>query len=188
MKSVRRVLHATIATMPYIFDVLVFLCLFVITFAIIGVHLFFDIYFEPSDISDTSGDDGRGTSINERIALRFNFKDIQASATSLIVLLTTENWPDVGRPAFDVAPISLIYFILFLMLAMLLILSVPISVTVDAYKRFRKKQVIKDRMTERRALLAAFHCLDTQRVGYLTSHQIDELLLHMLGMHINIFV
>jgi hypothetical protein len=51
---------------------------------------------------------------------------------------------------------------------MVLMASIPVSVIFEAFKQHRKKQVIEDRMRERKALLAAFHCLDTkQEVCYI---------------------
>lgn len=89
--------------------------------------------------------------------------------------MTTENWPDIGRPAYAMSPFTVIYFVAFMLIMIVVVLSVPVSVIFESFKHHRRKQVIEQRVRERHALLSAYHLLDIHATGQLEYGHFEKL-------------
>lgn len=162
----RRYCRAMLATIPYLFDVLVLLLAFVLLFGIGGMHLFNNIYFKYDDTKwvtteklctpDTIYTTDEETPMDLMVPLRDNFQDIFKSASSLLLTATLTNWPDVGRAAFSNSSTDTLFFVVFIFICLVVIMSIPVSVILESFKKYRRQQVLIDKLRERRTLLLAY--------------------------------
>eukprot|EP00927_Polykrikos_kofoidii_P018647 TRINITY_DN18668_c0_g1_i1.p1 TRINITY_DN18668_c0_g1~~TRINITY_DN18668_c0_g1_i1.p1 ORF type:complete len:753 (+),score=67.13 TRINITY_DN18668_c0_g1_i1:148-2406(+) len=101
------------------------------------------------------------------------FTDFGTSLWTLLVLLTTNNFPDVIIPGYTRSRLYAIYFILYLVIALFLLLQLVIAVVYNGYTR-QFEAVCKDHVVIRQGLFdAAFGLLDVDCRGWLGRHQLD---------------
>ncbi|KAG7386338.1 Two pore calcium channel protein 1 [Phytophthora pseudosyringae] len=92
------------------------------------------------------------------------FKSFEDACLSLIILLTTANFPDVMMPIYSQARVYSIFFISFLMIGQLLVMNLVFA---SIYQHYRQEiaERAMDYSTKRKlALQAAFHLLPTEQV------------------------
>merc|ERR1712038_635821 len=100
------------------------------------------------------------TVVNDTVIIQDNFSNFGWSIMTLMVLLSTENWPDVGRPAYAESPAYIIFFIVYLLVMILFVVSVPVSILFIGFKTELKKKFIRSLLRKRKCLKCAFDCLD----------------------------
>ena len=148
---------AIITCVP-ILDVILLILLILVMFAFYGVTLFHGLY----DSSEWQHFDSMGPAM-----------------LSLYILMTGDNVPDILTPALTEPLGSLdnvYFFILFCLAASFFVLPIPLAVILESFKVNRAQQVIVSEVTEKKALLAAFHCLDAEKKGTLTRGEFSELI------------
>jgi two pore calcium channel protein 2 len=168
---------AAIKTLPQIFTVLFLLALHIYVFAMFGLLVF---PREPQPINGTNetGYTPSGHSIPfenssssspitnyshyEHLESRRYFGNIFDALTSLLVLLTTANHPDVMIPIYQFNRFSSLYFILFLGLGAFIILNLLIAVTYNQFRGFFLKSLTSSLRRRRVAFRAAFTILAKQ--------------------------
>jgi hypothetical protein len=94
-------------------------------------------------------------------------------------LMTCDNVPSIMAPALTEPRGSLdnvYFFIGFIVVAAYFVLPIPLAVILESFKVNRANQVIAEEIVEKKALLAAFHCLDSEKKGTLTRGEFEELL------------
>jgi voltage-gated sodium channel len=109
-----------------------------------------------------------------------NFDSFFNAALTLVVLLTTENYPGVLHPAYDHnAPVAVVFFWSFIMLAIWLLMSVVLAVVFASYERQSagKKSDLKTK--EHEALLLAYHILKDDADELLDATLFRELMAHV---------
>eukprot|EP00927_Polykrikos_kofoidii_P025859 TRINITY_DN23170_c0_g1_i1.p1 TRINITY_DN23170_c0_g1~~TRINITY_DN23170_c0_g1_i1.p1 ORF type:complete len:753 (-),score=76.64 TRINITY_DN23170_c0_g1_i1:374-2632(-) len=101
------------------------------------------------------------------------FTNFGTSLWTLLVLLTTNNYPDVMLPGYTENRANAIYFITFLVIALFLLLQLVIAVIYNGYTR--QLEVSKKHLVEIRQGLFddAFRLLDTDSQGSLDRQQFD---------------
>jgi two pore calcium channel protein 2 len=168
---------AAIKTLPQIFTVLFLLALHIYVFAMFGLLVF---PREPQPINGTNetGYTPSGHSIPfenssssspitnyshyEHLESGKYFGNIFDALTSLLVLLTTANHPDVMIPIYQFNRFSSLYFILFLGLGAFIILNLLIAVTYNQFRGFFLKSLMSSFHRRRVAFRAAFTILAKQ--------------------------
>ena len=107
-----------------------------------------------------------------------HFNSFGGAVLSLYILMTGDNVPDILHPALS-EPLgsldNIYFFILFSVAAAFFVLPIPLAVILESFKVNRAKQVFQQEVTEKKALLAAFHCLDSEKKGTLTRGEFEEL-------------
>ena len=122
----------------------------ILAWATLGVQLYQGAY----DVEDV---DDRG-----------NFDNAFDGAVAMTVLLTTENFPDVMRPALGFVatrvngvpkPVTACFFVSFIVLGVWLGMSLWTSVIFETYKQQHRNKVRGARAREQKALIAAYSVL-----------------------------
>lgn len=108
-----------------------------------------------------------------------NFDTIDRATLSLFVLLTTESYPVVTRPATRQSMWSLIYFVSFLILMVLLFLSALVGAFVDASKETIEQQAREESSKEQRACLLAYKFLYDPRCNGVKLEECKALARHL---------
>ena len=168
---------AAVKTLPQIFTVLFLLALHIYVFAMFGL-LVFPREPQPINATNETGYVPSGHSIPfenssssspitnyshyEHLESRKYFKNIFDALTSLLVLLTTANHPDVMIPIYQFNRFSSLYFILFLGLGAFIILNLLIAVTYNQFRGFFLKSLMSSLRRRRVAFRAAFTILAKQ--------------------------
>ena len=165
---------AAVKTLPQIFTVLFLLALHIYVFAMFGLLVFPQ---EPQPINGTnemgytpsghivpfentsSSSPITNYSHYEHLESQKYFKNIFDALTSLLVLLTTDNHPDVMIPIYQFNRFSSLYFILFLGLGAFIILNLLIAVTYNQFRGFFLKSLTSSWRRRRVAFQAAFTIL-----------------------------
>ena len=169
---------AAVLTLPQIFTVLVLLALHIYVFAMLGLLVFprpavistngtNDTGYTPSESSiPWSNFTNNTTSIEytffEHLESTKYFGNIFDALTSLLVLLTTANHPDVMIPIYQYNRYSALYFIIFLGIGAFIILNLLIAATYNQFKGFFQKSLQSSFRRRRVAFRAAFTLLARQ--------------------------
>ncbi|KAK3253196.1 hypothetical protein CYMTET_37546 [Cymbomonas tetramitiformis] len=73
------------------------------------------------------------------------------------VLLTTENFPDVFRPAYHLnVPIALVYFLSYFILGVWMLMSLLLAIIYSHYKEKHTDKMRRSQLSEQKSLLTAF--------------------------------
>ena len=110
-RSVRGGMMIVFRTLPRFWDCLVLLGLWVFFFASAGIVL-----FQNTDEGD-----------------RY-FSSFGDAANSMLVLLTTANYPDVMMPAYDQNRLSCVFFIVYLVVGLFLMLNLVLATICDSFQ------------------------------------------------------
>ena len=168
---------AAILTLPQIFTVLFLLALHIYVFAMFGLLVFpreplttnstNETGYPPSGHSlpfENSSSSSLITNYShyEHMESQKYFGNIFDALTSLLVLLTTANHPDVMIPIYQFNRFSSLYFILFLGLGAFIILNLLIAVTYNQFRGFFAKSLQSSLRRKRVAFRAAFTILAKQ--------------------------
>lgn len=92
------------------------------------------------------------------------FKSFDDACMSLIILLTTANFPDVMMPIYSQARVYSIFFISFLMIGQLLVMNLVFASIYQHYRQEIAERAVGYSTKRKLALQAAFHLLPTERV------------------------
>jgi len=95
----------------------------------------------------------------------------------LIVLISTENYPQIMLPAYKINPWTMLYFVLFIFIGMFLLLSVLLAVIVEFWLSYLKKTNDTEKRKERLGITKAFTWIDKSRAGYIEETAWNELIL-----------
>jgi len=90
---------------------------------------------------------------------------------ALYILFSKDNYPDIMLPAINNSFFYLFYFIPFMVINTLLFVPIPIAVIFDAFRSYRSKLVISERIKEREALVACFLSLDIDGNGSISKDE-----------------
>ncbi|KAE9009775.1 hypothetical protein PF011_g10109 [Phytophthora fragariae] len=92
------------------------------------------------------------------------FKSFDDTCMSLIILLTTANFPDVMMPIYSQARVYSLFFISFLMIGQLLVMNLVFASIYQHYRQEIAERAVGYSAKRKLALQAAFHLLPTERV------------------------
>jgi len=106
-----------------------------------------------------------------------SFKDPLIGMVRLVVLISTENYPDVMLPAFKANKSYFLYFIVFIFIGMFLLLSVLLAVIVEFWLSYLKKTNDSEKRKERLGITKAFIWIDKDQNYYIKEHSWNELIL-----------
>ena len=168
---------AAVLTLPQIFSVLFLLALHIYVFAMFGL-LVFPRSPVPTNGTNDTGHNPSGNSFPllntsnitlntdysfyEHLESKEYFGNIFEALTSLLVLLTTANHPDVMIPIYQFNRFSSLYFILFLGIGAFIILNLLIAVTYNQFRGFFQNSLQSSFRRRRVAFKAAFTLLAKQ--------------------------
>ncbi len=153
---------AVVLTLPQIFSVLVLLVIHLYIFAMIGLLVFppSPTFYNGTALVIRNDTNTANTySYYSELEGDTYFSSVSESFTSLLVLLTTANHPDVMMPIYQYNRFSSIYFILFLGIGTFLILNLLIAATYNQFKGFFLKSLQTSLFRRRVAYRAAFTLL-----------------------------
>lgn len=106
-----------------------------------------------------------------------SFRDPLIGMVRLVVLISTENYPDVMLPAFKANRANFLYFIVFIFIGMFLLLSVLLAVIVEFWLSYLKKTNDSEKRKERLGITKAFIWIDKDQNYYIKEHSWNELIL-----------
>ena len=142
IKTVYHIFVVVVKTFVRILSTLLAILVFILFFACVAVHLFGLIYEETED------DVYKG-----------QFSNVGLAFIRLFVLITTENFPDVMKPAYSFHPATFIYFVVFIYVGVFILLSILLAVVVDNYWTIAKTNVKEERLQVRKELAIAWNLL-----------------------------
>eukprot|EP00854_Cymbomonas_tetramitiformis_P002104 gene2104-2803_t len=88
---------------------------------------------------------------------RNDLLDQRGENKALFVLLTTENFPDVFRPAYHLnVPIALVYFLSYFILGVWMLMSLLLAIIYSHYKEKHTDKMRRSQLSEQKSLLTAF--------------------------------
>lgn len=149
-RPTRRLVASAAKTLSRLRSTVRLIGVLILAWATLGVQLYQGAY----DVEDV---DDRG-----------NFDNAFDGAVAMTVLLTTENFPDVMRPALGYVatrtngvpkPVSACFFVSFIVLGVWLGMSLWTSVIFETYKQQHRRKVRGARAREQKALIAAYSVL-----------------------------
>jgi len=149
-RPTRRLVASAAKTLSRLRSTVRLIGVLILAWATLGVQLYQGAY----DVEDV---DDRG-----------NFDNAFDGAVAMTVLLTTENFPDVMRPALGFVatrangvpkPVSACFFVSFIVLGVWLGMSLWTSVIFETYKQQHRRKVRGARAREQKALIAAYSVL-----------------------------
>ena len=149
-RPTRRLVASAAKTLSRLRSTVRLIGVLILAWATLGVQLYQGAY----DVEDV---DDRG-----------NFDNAFDGAVAMTVLLTTENFPDVMRPALGYVathtngvpkPVTACFFVSFIVLGVWLGMSLWTSVIFETYKQQHRRKVRGARAREQKALIAAYSVL-----------------------------
>ena len=121
-------------------------------YAAIGIQLYGGVYRSSPD----------GPAFDD------NFDSFPRAFIALVVLTTTENYPDVMYPALRLSSWNALFFVSYLLLNSFLMMSVVVAVSFDRFLKENRRGLVRRRRLQRRGLLAAFAALDHDGTAEIT--------------------
>ena len=104
------------------------------------------------------------------------FSDLPTGALSLLVLLTTANFPDVMLPAYRAHRASCLFFIVFLLLGLFFLMNLVLATIYNAYRKQLEDNMLEFAHRRRESLHVAFGLLDLSNDGYVEVSEVESLL------------
>ena len=135
--------------MPQLFDLVALIVFTLLLFGITALHFFEGYYVTQVEVPDPRN---ASATVTEILVPLEHFNSIGAAMVSLFNLMAKVNWPDIGLPAYVEEPSTVAFFLIFVLVTMFLVMSVPVSVVLVQYKKTRKLHILRDRLLERKAL------------------------------------
>ncbi|KNC54869.1 uncharacterized protein AMSG_12359 [Thecamonas trahens ATCC 50062] len=145
--QLRDIVGTMLKAIPKLAEISVAYLALVLTYGIMGMNLYHSYY-----TSDGLGD----------------FNSFSASCLAMFVLSTSENYPDIMRPAYDRNNVNVIFFVSYIIFSMFLLMNVVVAIVLEGYKAIREKKVSRDFIEETKALDVAFALLDVNNNGLVT--------------------
>lgn len=143
-KDVRRLLSTISHTLPRLADIVAMTVLLIVFFAVLGFNLFSKPQLGSHGYSETND----------------NFDHFASASLSVYVLTTTENYPAVMYPAYNIRPqVTVIFFASAIFAFMWVILPVVLAVVYDVYLENKSRIETDKRVREHKAMIAAYHVL-----------------------------
>lgn len=99
------------------------------------------------------------------------FSSLQESIWSLLILLTTANFPDVMLPAYGLNKANAIFFILYLIIGLYFLLNLVLAIYYSNYKNRVENTINKFITMRENFLYTKFMEYDKGSKGYLTKHE-----------------
>eukprot|EP00462_Mataza_sp_D1_P015738 CAMPEP_0175166794 /NCGR_PEP_ID=MMETSP0087-20121206/27925_1 /TAXON_ID=136419 /ORGANISM="Unknown Unknown, Strain D1" /LENGTH=1070 /DNA_ID=CAMNT_0016456493 /DNA_START=186 /DNA_END=3398 /DNA_ORIENTATION=- len=166
-RALLRTFEAILATTSRWLEFVLILIAFLLFFGLVGLHSFADTYFADSLTMGYHNTTLEQIPSHKRALLPYNFNTLSNSMLAIIPLISGDNWPKLGIPAYLSNPANVLYFVLFAVCC-LLVLSVPLSFVFEDYGSHRRKQFFRDRVVERRGLVLSFLVAGGDSTGFLT--------------------
>jgi Ion transport protein/EF-hand domain pair len=155
-RRLRNIVQNIFKTIGSIMAIMAFILLFLFVWAFFGLTLFY------------------GTAEGTQY-----FSTFGQSLVSLLVLLTTANYPDVMMPSYTETRAYALFFVAFLLFGLYFLLNTLIAIIYNSYREATKADVLRGLATRRRALINAFAVLDRQGVGFIDLLSWKRLLEHL---------
>eukprot|EP00462_Mataza_sp_D1_P027747 CAMPEP_0175181372 /NCGR_PEP_ID=MMETSP0087-20121206/36610_1 /TAXON_ID=136419 /ORGANISM="Unknown Unknown, Strain D1" /LENGTH=1063 /DNA_ID=CAMNT_0016473863 /DNA_START=131 /DNA_END=3322 /DNA_ORIENTATION=+ len=124
--------EAILATTSRWLEFVLILIAFLLFFGLVGLHSFADTYFADSLTMGYHNTTLEQIPSHKRALLPYNFNTLSNSMLAIIPLISGDNWPKLGIPAYLSNPANVLYFVLFAVCC-LLVLSVPLSFVFEDY-------------------------------------------------------
>ena len=157
-RRLRQTFWLLVKSMPAILGVISIFAMVTACYAHLGVMLFQGIYeYGPDEIP--AG----------------NFDTWSSAMLALFWLITTENYPAILYPAFEVSNYATIYFVSFIMVHFIL-MALLLAVVYDSYTEEHKNHIVSSLVKEKRNFYLAFHCIDRDNSGYVDMTEWEDLL------------
>ena len=145
LKSLRALVITMANVIPHISHTLLLGAMIAAIYALIGMAVFRNLYDDPFQ----------------------NFDDFWNSSMAMIVLFTTENFPDIVIPSLMPKPInSAIFFCSFISIGVWIYMALLLAVIYDYYQKCHENQVLATRVNEQEAMVMAFSILNEQEEMY----------------------
>lgn len=164
VRPLRQLVSSALKTLPRLAPTVSLVGTVVVAWSALGVQLYQGLY----DVADA---DTRG-----------NFDNAFDASVAMTVLITTENFPDVMRPALAgrpgggnasdrladadgggarpvPKPVTAVFFVSFIVVGVWLGMSLWVSVIFETYKSQHRRKIAKHRVHEQKALITAFAVL-----------------------------
>jgi len=135
-RGVRRMLRHIVMSLPAICEMCFLLIFFTFIFAILGNELFTD--HDP------------------------DFGDLEKSFTSLFILFTTANYPDVMMRNYAANPANFIYFLVYLIIELYIIMNLLLAVVCNTFAENEEKKLKGLLLHRREACRRAFKLLNSK--------------------------
>lgn len=143
-RNTKRTIQAMLGAMRRILDFFIFFSAVIFIYAGIGYRIFND------DHRTYNSDPNYDPHIS-------NYNSYSVIANSLMVLVTSDNYPLVMRPFINqISGWSIAYFMPFIMLNIFFFIPLPIAVVYDGFREKRSELALKDNMKEKEALFACY--------------------------------
>lgn len=104
------------------------------------------------------------------------FSTLEESIWSLMILLTTANFPDVMLPAYTVNKAYCLFFIFYLVFGLYFLLYLILAIYYSNYKNRIEKNLMKYEDIRKRYLFKKFDSYDHGNKGYLNRKELREML------------
>ncbi|XP_037608085.1 two pore calcium channel protein 2 [Sebastes umbrosus] len=155
-------------TLPEIASVILLLALHLCLFTMIGMLL-----FAKSEDPEKNGE------------WRLHFRDLPSSLTSLLVLLTTANNPDVMIPAYSLNRGNSIFFVLFSVIGTYCLMNLLTAIIYNQFRGYLLLSVQTSIIRRRLGIRAAFQVLSCQGAQRAAEEHVgvDVVLKVMSGVH-----
>nr|XP_039267523.1 voltage-dependent P/Q-type calcium channel subunit alpha-1A-like isoform X1 [Styela clava] len=137
--------------------------IFIFTFASIGLHLYMDDYHEIPEVCTNETTAWNCTNVYSGA-----FDHVAIASLHMFVLMSTENYPDVIIPAYDVSVANFFYFMFYLYAGVFFLTAILLAIIVESYWEYSKKHVKLERLRQREELIKAWNLLDLNGSGFLS--------------------
>jgi amino acid transporter len=163
-QSMRGALTTLLRTLPSVMDSVVLITLLLVVYSTIGVLLF------------------RNTEEGEMF-----FSSFPTAMVSMLVLLTTANYPDVMMPAYSKHRASVLFFVSFLLIGLFFCMNLVLASVYNNYKVQLRERARTFHRQRRLGLTAAFHKLDTNKSGFVRIASCARVLNELSRPNVSIF-
>lgn len=177
-RSTRDIYKIAVMTLPKLVElILLFLGLHFL-YAVMGMHVFKDlytkkVYYDPAnDISPFP--QGSANDLDDSVFRAF--QNWGGTLTTLYVLLTTENYPEVVFPAYFQSTFNLAYFLSFIIIGVFFFLNLLLAVMAESYTETVTKLGYEEDEKNRTILHMAYKCLDVFHQGSISRVTFTEVI------------
>jgi Ion transport protein/Methyl-accepting chemotaxis protein-like, first PDC sensor domain len=109
---------------------------------------------------------------------------VRSVITTFVYISTGDNYPDLVYPAFDISPLFMVYFLVFLVFGMFFILAMVIGRFQIGFVTMSREKRLREKLSDRTGIVAAFILLDfdsSEQLSWPELENLTEALRNLIG-------
>ena len=113
----------------------------------------------------------------------FTMDHLLRLAVNLFILTSLEGWPDISAATYEMDTLhrsaAIVYWVTFVMISIMFLANIAVPLVYGPFRQRQRDRYVKEKFTERKAIVAAFQLLDTDESKKLNINEVKDMFEHL---------